>query len=118
MVKITVKINKQDKEILYSYSEVFNRIRSTKSLRGATRKDSRIISEIVNKYSEVKKYWNLSCNSCVYSLWLRASELYFNLEESKENEANDENKENGGKRTAKKRLTQKMASEARDRRAD
>ena len=83
-----IKISKQDKEILYSYSEVFNKIQSTKSLRGATRKDSRIISEIVNKYSEVKKYWNLSCNSCVYSLWLRASELYFNLEANK---ANDEN---------------------------
>ena len=93
-----VKINKQDKEILYSYSEVFNRIRSTKSLRGATRKDSRIISEIVNKYSEVKKYWNLSCNSCVYSLWLRASELYFNL------------KDNDEKRTAKKRQQQKVES--------
>ena len=101
-----VKISKQDKETLYSYSEVFNRIRSTRALRGATRKDSRIISEIVNKYSEVKKYWNLSCNSCVYSLWLRASELYFNL------------KENDEKRTAQKRLTQKMESEARDRRAD
>ena len=98
MVKITVKINKQDKETLYSYSEVFNRIRSTKSLRGATRKDSRIISEIVNKYSEVKKYWNLSCNSCVYSLWLRASELYFNL------------KDNDEKRTAKKRQQQKVES--------
>ena len=93
-----VKINKQDKETLYSYSEVFNRIRSTKSLRGATRKDSRIISEIVNKYSEVKKYWNLSCNSCVYSLWLRASELYFNL------------KDNDEKRTAKKRQQQKVES--------
>ncbi len=102
-----IKISKQDKEILYSYSEVFNRIRSTRSLRGATRKDSRIISEIVNKYSEVKKYWNLSCNSCVYSLWLRASELYFNLEANK---ANKENKENDGKRTAKKRLTQKVES--------
>lgn len=101
-----VKISKQDKEILYSYSEVFNKIKTTKSLRGATRKDSRIILEIVNKYSEVKKYWNLSCNSCVYSLWLRASELYFNLE------ANKGNKENNEKRTAKKRLTQKMESEA------
>ena len=99
-----VKISKQDKEILYSYSEVFNRIRSTRSLRGATRKDSRIILEIVNKYSEVKKYWNLSCNSCVYSLWLRASELYFNLE------ANKKNKENEEKRTTKKRLTQKVES--------
>ena len=107
-----IKISKQDKEILYSYSEVFNKIKTTKSLRGATRKDSRIILEIVNKYSEVKKYWNLSCNSCVYSLWLRASELYFNLEENKKNKENDE------KRTAKKRLTQKMESEARDRHAD
>lgn len=107
-----VKINKQDKEILYSYSEVFNRIRSTRSLRGATRKDSKIILEIVNKYSEVKKYWNLSCNSCVYSLWLRASELYFNLKE------NDENKENDGKRTAKKRQPQKMEGKARDRHAN
>lgn len=80
-----IKISKQDKEILYSYSEVFNRIQSTRSLRGATRKDSKIILEIVNKYSEVKKYWNLSCNSCVYSLWLRASELYFGLKENKEN---------------------------------
>ena len=106
MVKITVKISKQDKEILYSYSEVFNKIQSTKSLRGATRKDSRIISEIVNKYSEVKKYWNLSCNSCVYSLWLRASELYFNLKENDEKRA----KENDEKRTTKKRLTQKMES--------
>ena len=102
-----IKISKQDKEILYSYSEVFNKIQSTKSLRGATRKDSRIISEIVNKYSEVKKYWNLSCNSCVYSLWLRASELYFNLEANK---ANKENKDNDEKRTAKKRLTQKVES--------
>ena len=99
-----IKISKQDKEILYSYSEVFNKIQSTRSLRGATRKDSRIISEIVNKYSEVKKYWNLSCNSCVYSLWLRASELYFNLKENDEKRA----KENDEKRTAKKRLTQKM----------
>ena len=109
-----VKINKQDKETLYSYSEVFNRIRSTKSLRGATRKDSRIISEIVNKYSEVKKYWNLSCNSCVYSLWLRASELYFNLKENeanKESKENKENKENDGKRTAKKRQNNKQAIE-------
>ena len=105
-----IKISKQDKEILYSYSEVFNKIQSTRSLRGATRKDSKIILEIVNKYSEVKKYWNLSCNSCVYSLWLRASELYFNLKESKENEANKGNKENNEKRTAKKRLTQKVES--------
>ena len=105
-----IKISKQDKEILYSYSEVFNKIRSTRSLRGATRKDSKIILEIVNKYSEVKKYWNLSCNSCVYSLWLRASELYFSLEANKENKENDENKENNGKRTSKKRLTQKMES--------
>ena len=105
-----VKISKQDKEILYSYSEVFNRIRSTRSLRGATRKDSRIILEIVNKYSEVKKYWNLSCNSCVYSLWLRASELYFNLEANKESEANKKNKENEEKRTSKKRQPQKMES--------
>ena len=104
MVKIMVKISKHDKEILYSYSEVFNKIRSTRSLRGATRKDSKIILEIVNKYSDEKKYWNLSCNSCVYSLWLRASELYFNLE------ANKESKENDEKRTAKKRLTQKMES--------
>ena len=87
MVKITVKINKQDKEILYSYSEVFNKIKTTKSLRGATRKDSRIISEIVNKYSDVKKYWNLSCNSCVYSLWLRASKLYFSLKDNDEKRA-------------------------------
>lgn len=105
-----VKISKQDKEILYSYSEVFNRIRSTRSLRGATRKDSKIILEIVNKYSEVKKYWNLSCNSCVYSLWLRASELYFNLEANKESEANKKSKENEEKRTSKKRQPQKMES--------
>ena len=108
-----IKISKQDKETLYSYSEVFNRIRSTRSLRGATRKDSKIILEIVNKYSEVKKYWNLSCNSCVYSLWLRASELYFNLEANKGNEANKESKkskENEEKRTTKKRQPQKMES--------
>ena len=106
-----VKINKKDKETLYSYSEVFNKIKTTKSLRGATRKDSRIISEIVNKYSEVKKYWNLSCNSCVYSLWLRASELYFNLEANKESKENDENKENNGKRTAKKKQNNKQVTE-------
>ena len=66
------KIIKKDKEILYNYSEVFERIQLTKSLRGATRKDTKIIAEIVNKYSDEKKQWNLSCNSCVYSLWLRA----------------------------------------------
>ena len=110
MVKVMVKINKEDKEILYSYSEVFNRIRSTRSLRGATRKDSKIILEIVNKYSEVKKYWNLSCNSCVYSLWLRASELYFNLKENEANKKSKENKENEEKRTTKKRQPQKVES--------
>ena len=82
-----VKISKQDKDILYNYSEVFNRIQLTKSLKGATRKDSRIISEIVNKYSDEKKQWNLSCNSCVYSLWLRASKLYFILKENDEKRA-------------------------------
>ena len=79
-----VKISKQDKEILYNYSEVFERIQLTKSLKGATRKDSRIIVEIVNKYSDEKKQWNLSCNSCVYSLWLRAAKLYFGLKENDE----------------------------------
>ena len=82
-----VKISKEDKEILYNYSEVFERIQLTKSLKGATRKDSRIISEIVNKYSDEKKQWNLSCNSCVYSLWLRASKLYFILKEQDEERA-------------------------------
>ena len=82
-----VKITKQDKEILYNYSEVFNRIQLTRSLKGATRKDSRIISEIVNKYSDEKKQWNLSCNSCVYSLWVRASKLYFILKENDEKRA-------------------------------
>ena len=82
-----VKISKQDKEILYNYSEVFERIQLTRSLKGATRKDSRIISEIVNKYSDEKKQWNLSCNSCVYSLWVRASKLYFILKENDERRA-------------------------------
>ena len=82
-----VKISKEDKEILYNYSEVFERISATKSLKGAMRKDSRIISEIVNKYSDEKKQWNLSCNSCVYSLWLRASKLYFILKEQDEERA-------------------------------
>ena len=86
-----LKISKQDKEILYTYSEVFKRIQLTRSLKGATRKDSKIILEIVNKYSDEKKQWNLSCNSCVYSLWLRASKLYFSL------------KENDEKRTKKKK---------------
>ena len=79
-----VKISKQDKEILYNYSEVFERIQLTKSLKGAMRKDSRIISEIVNKYSDEQRQWNLTCNSCVYSLWLRASKLYFSLKEQDE----------------------------------
>ena len=82
-----VKISKEDKEILYNYSEVFERIQLTKSLKGATRKDSRIIVEIVNKYSNEKKQWNLSCNSCVYSLWVRASKLYFILKENDEKRA-------------------------------
>lgn len=82
-----VKISKEDKEILYNYSEVFERIQLTKSLKGAMRKDSRIIAEIVNKYSDEKKQWNLSCNSCVYSLWVRASKLYFILKENDEKRA-------------------------------
>ena len=82
-----VKISKEDKEILYNYSEVFERIQLTKSLKGATRKDSKIIVEIVNKYSDEKKQWNLSCNSCVYSLWVRASKLYFILKENDEKRA-------------------------------
>ena len=85
-----VKISKQDKEILYNYSEVFERIKTTNTLRGATRKDSKIILEIVNKYSDEKKQWNLSCNSCVYSLWLRASKLYFSLKENDEKRAKKE----------------------------
>lgn len=93
-------ISKQDKEILYNYSEVFNKIQSTKTLKGATRKDSKIISEIVNKYSDEKRQWNLSCNSCVYSLWLKATKLYFSL------------KENDEKRAKKKRQSQKVEGEA------
>lgn len=88
-----VKISKEDKEILYNYSEVFERIQLTKSLKGATRKDSRIIVEIVNKYSDEKKQWNLACNSCVYSLWVRASKLYFILKENDEKRANKKKKQ-------------------------
>ena len=88
------KIIKKDKEILYNYSEVFERIQLTKSLRGATRKDTKIIAEIVNKYSDEKKQWNLSCNSCVYSLWLRASKLYFSLKENDEKRAAKEKQNN------------------------
>ena len=88
------KIIKKDKEILYNYSEVFERIQLTKSLRGATRKDSRIIAEIVNKYSDEKKQWNLSSNSCVYSLWVRASKLYFSLKENDEKRAAKEKQNN------------------------
>ena len=88
------KIIKKDKEILYNYSEVFERIQLTKSLRGATRKDTRIIAEIVNKYSDEKKQWNLSCNSCVYSLWVRASKLYFSLKENDEKRAAKEKQNN------------------------
>ena len=95
-----VKISKQDKEILYNYSEVFNRIQLTRSLKGATRKDSKIIAEIVNKYSDEKKQWNLSCNSCVYSLWVKASKLYFILKEQDE------------KRTNKKKQPQEVESKA------
>lgn len=95
-----VKISKQDKEILYNYSEVFNRIQLTRSLKGATRKDSKIIAEIVNKYSDEKTQWNLSCNSCVYSLWFRASKLYFSL------------KENDEKRAKKKKQPQEVESKA------
>ena len=95
-----VKISKQDKEILYNYSEVFKRIQLTRSLKGATRKDSKIILEIVNKYSDEKKQWNLSCNSCVYSLWLRASKGYFSL------------KENDEKRAKKKKQSQEVESKA------
>ena len=95
-----VKISKQDKEILYNYSEVFKRIQLTRSLKGATRNDSKIILEIVNKYSDEKRQWNLSCNSCVYSLWLRASKLYFIL------------KENDEKRTAKKKQSQEVEGKA------
>ena len=95
-----VKISKQDKEILYNYSEVFERIKTTNTLRGATRKDSKIILEIVNKYSDEKKQWNLSCNSCVYSLWVRASKLYFSL------------KENDEKRAKKKKQPQEVESKA------
>ena len=94
------KIIKKDKEILYNYSEVFERIQLTKSLRGATRKDTKIIAEIVNKYSDEKKQWNLSCNSCVYSLWLKASKLYFSLKEHDE------------KRAKKKKQSQKVEGEA------
>ena len=89
-----VKISKQDKEILYNYSEVFERIQLTKSLKGAMRKDSRIIAEIVNKYSDEKKQWNLSCNSCVYSLWVRASKLYFILKEQDEKRAKKKEQNN------------------------
>lgn len=99
-----VKITKQDKEILYNYSEVFERIQLTRSLRGATRKDTKIIAEIVNKYSDEKKQWNLSCNSCVYSLWLRASKLFFGLKE------NEKNKENDEKRNRKKIQQPQMES--------
>lgn len=89
-----VKISKEDKEILYNYSEVFERIQLTKSLKGATRKDSRIIAEIVNKYSDEKKQWNLACNSCVYSLWLRATKLYFILKEQDEERARKKKQNN------------------------
>lgn len=66
-------------EVLSKYKDILENVLKTNSLRGAVRKNTLEIAEVLNI-----KNRNYSCGVCVFKIYKQAAELYFEYIKLKE----------------------------------
>lgn len=95
-----IKLSDENFNRLLQYKDIFDNVKKNKTLRGAVRKNTMEISEIIGHKT------NYNCSACVFRLYQQAAEILdYNIELRK----NEQTK----RRTNKKKQTQKVESEIR-----
>lgn len=84
-----VKLSDENYKRLLKYQDIFDNVKKNKTLRGAVRKNTMDISEIIGHKT------NYNCSACVFRLYQQAAEILdYNIE--------IRNKKNGKRKTETK----------------
>lgn len=70
-----VKLSDENYQRLLKYKDIFDNVKKNKTLRGAVRKNTMDISEIIGQKT------NYNCSACVFRLYVQAGEILdYNIE--------------------------------------
>ena len=84
-----VKLNDENYQRLLKYKDIFDNVKKNKTLRGAVRKNTMDISEIIGHKT------NYNCSACVFRLYQQAAEILdYNIEIRNKKNGKREKKQN------------------------
>lgn len=81
-------LTKEQFEVLDKYKDILENVLKTNSLRGAVRKNTLEIAEVLDI-----KNRNYNCGACVFKIYKQAAELYFSELENRKKEVEAEEQE-------------------------
>lgn len=84
-----VKLSDENYQRLLKYKDIFDNVKKNKTLRGAVRKNTMDISEIIGHKT------NYNCSACVFRLYQQAAEILdYNIEIRNKKNGKREKKQN------------------------
>ena len=84
-----VKLSDENYQRLLKYQDIFDNVKKNKTLRGAVRKNTMEISEIIGHKT------NYNCSACVFRLYQHAAEILdYNIEIRNKKNGKREKKQN------------------------
>ena len=84
-----VKLRDENYQRLLKYQDIFDNVKKNKTLRGAVRKNTMDISEIIGHKT------NYNCSACVFRLYQQAAEILdYNIEIRNKKNGKREKKQN------------------------
>lgn len=84
-----VKLSDENYQRLLKYQDIFDNVKKNKTLRGAVRKNTMDISEIIGQKT------NYNCSACVFRLYQQAAEILdYNIEIRNKKNGKREKKQN------------------------
>ena len=84
-----VKLSDENYQRLLKYQDIFDNVKKNKTLRGAVRKNTMDISEIIGNKT------NYNCSACVFRLYQQAAEILdYNIEIRNKKNGKREKKQN------------------------
>ena len=84
-----VKLSYENYQRLLKYQDIFDNVKKNKTLRGAVRKNTMEISEIIGHKT------NYNCSACVFRLYQQAAEILdYNIEIRNKKNGKREKKQN------------------------
>ena len=84
-----VKLSDENYQRLLKYQDIFDNVKKNKTLRGAVRKNTMDISEIIGHKT------NYNCSACVFRLYQKAAEILdYNIEIRNKKNGKREKKQN------------------------